>query len=221
MSSNVNVGGCFLGMLELGGFPWPGGLVCVLALLTVWYYGMELTPLSSILLLFSSCSMARGHEEASTSQAKHRRGLGRDTPSASSIISSLSMEELRSYCHIPNSINFELPDGLVESTIDKEDDAIYFTREQLAPGLCFPVSSLINQFLHFSRVLPALVHLNIIRILTGYRVLNLLYQLDISLVEVFFIYTLKLAHGGLLSSRALGYKLLWGSLTRLRLRRRV
>ena len=33
-------------------------------------------------------------------------------------------------------------------------------------------------------------------------VLNLLYQLDISLVEVFFIYTLKLAHGGRLSLSA-------------------
>ena len=53
------------------------------------------------------------------------------------------MEELRSYCHIHDNINLELSDGLAESTIDKEDDAIYFTREQLAAGLHFPVSSLI------------------------------------------------------------------------------
>ena len=46
---------------------------------------------------------------------------------------------------------------------------------------------------------PALVHSNIIRILTGFSALNHLYQLDISLVEVFFIYKLKLAHGGRLS----------------------
>ena len=38
--------------------------------------------------------------------------------------------------------------------------------------------------------------------MTGCSVLNLLYQLDISLVEVFFIYTLKLAHGGRLSLSA-------------------
>ena len=42
---------------------------------------------------------------------------------------SLSMEELRSYCHIPDNIDFELPDGPAKSTIDKEDGAIYFTRE--------------------------------------------------------------------------------------------
>ena len=61
---------------------------------------MELTPLSSVLLLLSACSIARGHEETSTSQVGHRRGPGRDTSSVSSIISSLSMEELRSSCHI-------------------------------------------------------------------------------------------------------------------------
>ena len=38
--------------------------------------------------------------------------------------------------------------------------------------------------------------------MTKCNVLNLLYQLDISLVEVFFIYTLKLAHGGRLSLSA-------------------
>ena len=109
------------------------------------------------------------------------------------------MEELRSYCQIPDNIDFELPDGPVESTINKEDNAVYFTREQLVVGLRFPVLSLIKQFLHFLGVPPAFIHLNIIQILTGCSVLNLLYQLDISLVEVFFIYTLKLAHGGRLS----------------------
>ena len=173
--------------------------MCVLALLPVWYSGMELILLSSILLLLSAFSMARGQEETSTSQAERRRGPDRDTPSTSSIISSLSMEELRSYYHIPDNINFELPDGPAESTIDKDDGAIYFIRKQLAARLRFPVSSLIKQFLHFSGVLLALIHLNVIRILTGCSVLNLLYQLDISLVEVYFIYTLKLAHGGRLS----------------------
>ena len=173
--------------------------MCVLALLPVWYYNMELTSFSSVLLLLSACSMARGQEETSTSQARCRKGLGRDTPSTSSIVSSLSMEDLRSYCQIPNNIDFRLPDGLAEFTISKEDGAVYFTQEQLAAGLRFPVLSLVKQFLHFSGASPALIHPNVIRILTGCSVLNLLYQLDILLVEVFFIYTLKLAHGDQLS----------------------
>ena len=83
--------------------------------------------------------MARGQEDTSTNKAERRRGTGRDTSSASSIISSLSMEELRSYCYILDYIDFELPDGSAESTIDKEDDAIYFTREQLTVELRFLV----------------------------------------------------------------------------------
>ena len=186
-------------MPELGVFPWPVGFACILALLPFWYYGIEMTPFSFVFLFLSAYSMAREQEETSTSQAQRRRGPGRDTPSVSSIISSLSMEELRSYCHIPDNIDFELPDGLAESIIDKEDGVVYFTREQLAAGLRFPISSLIKQFLNFSGTPPVLVHPNIIRILTGCNILNLLYQLDTSLVEVFFIYTLKLAHGGQLS----------------------
>ena len=83
---------------------------------------------SSVLLLLSACSMARGQEDTSTSQAGRKRGPDRDTSSASSIISSLSMEELRPYCQIPNNIDNELPEGLTESTIDKEDGAVYFTQ---------------------------------------------------------------------------------------------
>ena len=187
----------FSGYVRTGGFfPWSSGFMCVLALLLVWYYGMELTPIFSILLLLSTCSMARGQEETSTSQAGRKRGLGRDTPSTSSIISSLSMEELRSYCQIPDNIDIELPDDLAELTFGEGDGAVYFIREQLAAGLRIPVSFLVKKFLHFSRVSPALIHLNVIRILVGCSVLNLLYQLDISLVDFFFIYTLKLAHGG-------------------------
>ena len=139
----MNVEGCFLGMLELGVFPLHGRFGCVLALLHVWYYDMEPTPLSSVLLLLSACSMARGQEETSTSQVGHKRGPGRDMPSASSIISSLSMEELRSYCHIPDNIDLELPDGLAESTIDKEDDAVLVHFQ----SVCLPDEPACGRFL--------------------------------------------------------------------------
>ena len=146
--------------------------------------------------------MVRDQEETSTSQARRRRGPSRDTPSASSLISSLSMKELRSYYQIPSNIDFELPDGPTESTVNEEDSVVYFTQEQLAPGLRFPISSFVKQFIHFSKACPTLIHPNVIRILTGCSVLNLLYQLDILLVEVCFIYTLKLGHGGRLSMPA-------------------
>ena len=119
----------FLGHSITRGIPGSGGFMCVLTLLPVSYYGMELIPLSSPLFLLSACSMARCQEETSTSQAGRSKGPSRDTPSASSLISSLSMEESRSYCQIPNNINFELPDSPTIPTIDEEDSAVYFTRE--------------------------------------------------------------------------------------------
>ena len=110
VSDDRIVRGCFQDTLELGreggggggggggGFPGSGRFMCVLVLLPVWYYGMELIPISLLLILLSSCSMVRGQEETFTSQAGCRRGPSRDTPSTSNLISSLSMEELRSYC---------------------------------------------------------------------------------------------------------------------------
>ena len=146
--------------------------------------------------------MARGQEETSTNQAGRRRGPNRESPSANSIISSLSMDEVRSYCQIPKDIDFELSEGPTESTMSEEYNAVFFTREQLAARLHFPMLSLIKQFLHFTKVPPAYIHPNVIRIMTGCCVLNLLYQLDLSLVEVCFAYTLRLAHGGWLSMSA-------------------
>ena len=146
--------------------------------------------------------MVRGEEETSTSQAGHKKGPTRGTPTTSSIISSLSMEELRTYCEIPDDIDVTLPDAPTQNTVGGEDNAVFFTWEQLAVGLRFPVPSLVKQFLHFTRAPPALVHPNSIRILTGCCVLNLLYQLDLSLVEVCFAYTLRVAQGGRMSMSA-------------------
>ena len=109
------------------------------------------------------------------------------------------MEELRTYCEIPNNIDFKLMGKPNESTLGGGHNASFFTREQLVAGLCFPVPALVKQFLHFTRAPPALVHPNIIRILTGCNVLNILYQLDLSLVEICFAYTLTVRRGGRMS----------------------
>ena len=64
-----------------------------------------------------------------------------------------------------------MSDNPAVSTIGEANSAVYFTREQFAAGLRFPVSSLVKQFLHVSRAPPALIHLNVIRILMGCSVL--------------------------------------------------
>ena len=61
--------------------------------------------------------MARGEEETSTSQAGRIRGPARKARSASHIVSSLTMEELRTYYEIPDNIDLKLIDKLDESTL--------------------------------------------------------------------------------------------------------
>ena len=171
-------------------------------LLPVWYRDLGMIFIFLPPMLLSACNMARGQEETTTSQAGRKRGPSRESPSTSSIISSLSMDEVRSYCQIPEDIDLELSEGPAESTMGKEYNAVFFTWEQLIVGLRFPVSSLVKKFLHFTRAPPAYIHSNVIRILTGCCVLNLLYQLDLSLVEVCFAYTLRLVQGSRLSMSA-------------------
>ena len=146
--------------------------------------------------------MARGQEETSPSQVGRKRGPNRELPSTSTLVSSMSMEELMSYYQILENISLALSNGLTISTVGEANNAVHFTREQFTTGLCLPVTSLVKRFLHVSRAPPTLIHPNFIRILMGCRVLNLLYRLDISLVEIFFVYKLKLGTGGKLSMSA-------------------
>ena len=127
----------------------------------------------------------------------------RATPSASSIISSLTMEELMDYCKVPDNIDLRLMERTDESTLGGEQDGVFFTWEHLTAGLRFPVPTLVKKFLHFTRALPTLIHPNIIRILIGCCMLNHLYQLDLSLVELCIIYFLRIGQGGLMSMSVL------------------
>ena len=109
---------------------------------------------------------------------------------------------MRSFCQVLDDIILELSNRPTRSTVRQADNVVYFTREQFAVGLRFLVSSLVKQFLHVTRASPALVHSNVFQILMGCSVLNFLYQLDISLAEICFVYMLKLGTGGRLSMSA-------------------
>ena len=109
------------------------------------------------------------------------------------------MEELRTYCEVPDNIDLRLMEKPDESTLGGEHNSMFFSREQIAVGLRFLVSALVKQLLHFTRAPSALIYPNTIRILTSCSMLNLLYQLDLSLVEICFIYALKVGQGSRLS----------------------
>ena len=76
--------------------------------------------------------MARGREE--TSMSGRPRGRLRATPSASSIISSLTMEELIAYSEVPDNIDLRLMERADESTLGGEHNGVFFTQETLQPG---------------------------------------------------------------------------------------
>ena len=149
-----------------------------------------------------ACRMMRGQDETFTSQVGHRKGSNQESPTASSLVASMSMQELRSFFRVPDDISLEFSDGPAHSTIGQADNAIYFPREQFTTGFCFPVLFLVKQLLHVTRAPYALIHPNVFRILMGCIMLNFLYQLNISLVEICFVYTLKLGTGGRLSMSA-------------------
>ena len=107
----------------------------------------------------------------------------------------MSIEELRLYSQIPTETSLETSDCDATSIVGEASNVVYFTREKF-------IASFASLFHHFTRAPPALIHQNIFRILMGGSVLNSLYQLDISLVDICFIYTLKLGIGGLLSMSA-------------------
>ena len=150
--------------------------------------------------------MVRGQEETSTSG--RQGGCTRAAPSTSSIIASLTMEELKAYCEVPDNIDLKLMDRADEFTLDGEHNGVFFTREHLTAKLRFPVPAIVKQFLHFTRAPPALVHPNVICILIGCYVLNHLYQLDLSLVELCIIYFLRIGQGSRMSMSVLSPRLL-------------
>ena len=63
--------------------------------------------------------------------------------------------------------------------------------------------AIVKQFLHFTGAPPARIHPNVIHILAGFCVLNHLYQLDLTLVELLIIYMLNIGSGGWMSMSVL------------------
>ena len=120
----------------------------------------------------------------------------------SSLVATMFVEDLRSFKQVLAAIRLKMSCCTTISKMGAIDNAIYFTQVQFVARRCLPVPPLVKQFLHFTRAPLTLVHSNVFRILMGCNVLNFLYQLDISMVEICFIYTLKLGIGGRLSMSA-------------------
>ena len=107
-------------------------------------------------------------------------------------IDKLNAKEFRDRFCIPNGVTVELlnEEELVP-TEKAEGNAIIFSKDQFNTGLRFPLPALFKEFFHFSQIPPAFIHPNIVRVLMGCSIINMLYNLDLSLLEVLFVYSLK------------------------------
>ena len=72
--------------------------------------------------------MARGHKKVSTSQVGSIRATPLETPTASSLVDVMSIEELRLYNQIHVEISLEASDGAATSIVGEVGNVVYFTR---------------------------------------------------------------------------------------------
>ena len=70
-------------------------------------------------------------------------------------------------------------------------NSIYWLEIHINKGLRFPIHPLIHQFLHFTRLHPVHIHVNIIRVLMGVCVLNRKHRVNLGLKDVLYAYTFK------------------------------
>ena len=104
--------------------------------------GPQADPLLSFFLF--ACRMAKGYEEVSSSQVGRQRGTPGETPTVSSLVPAMSIEELRLYSQVLAEISLEVSDDVATLAVGEADNTIYFTREQFATGIHFPVPSLVK-----------------------------------------------------------------------------
>lgn len=81
-------------------------------------------------------------------------------------------------------------------------NVVTFSKEKFNVGLCFLLPSLFKQFLHFTKISPFFLHSNEVRVLMGCSILNMLFHLDLVLLEVLFIYIVKMSRKGIFSLSA-------------------
>ena len=116
----------------------------------------------------------------------------------------LDVKEFQDRFCIPNGVIVELlnDEEVLVPTEKVEKDTIIFSKEQFNAGLRFPLPALFKEFLHFTQIPPTFIHPNIIRVLMGCSIINMLYNLDLTLLEVFFVYSLKEVKNDFLSMSA-------------------
>ena len=65
-------------------------------------------------------------------------------PTVSSLVDAMTVENLRSFRQVPAAIKLGVLDSTTTSIMGVTDNAVYFTREQFAAGLCLYIPSMVK-----------------------------------------------------------------------------
>ena len=84
----------------------------------------------------------------------------------------------------------------------KSPNAIFFSKEQFSARLHLSLLSFFKQFLSYTKIPPTFIHLNVVRVLMGCNILDMFFHLDISLLEVLLVYTIKMSGKSIFSLSA-------------------
>lgn len=114
----------------------------------------------------------------------------------------MTVGEFKQCFIIPNGVSVQLLKGGPVPTHKADDNSICFFKKQFNAGLRLPLPSLFKQFLHFTKIPLALIHPNVVRVLMGCSILDMLFNLELSLLEVFFVYIVKKAKSDIFSLAA-------------------
>lgn len=105
----------------------------------------------------------------------------------------LSKQEFRACFHILDKISIHLVDDEVLSFKKLPYNSTYFSKKQFVARLRLLHPSFFKQFLHVTQIPPVFLHPNVVQVLMGCNIMDMLFQLDISLLEALFIYTVKMS----------------------------
>lgn len=87
-------------------------------------------------------------------------------------------------------------------TKKESHNAIFFNKKQCNVGFRLPFPSLVKQFLHYTKIPSSFIHPNVVRVLMGCNILDLIFHLNLFLLEILFIYTIKMSQKGMFSMSA-------------------
>ncbi|KAL6333073.1 hypothetical protein AAG906_028256 [Vitis piasezkii] len=114
---------------------------------------------------------------------------------SSSVSEVLGFWLFRGFDHVLGALGFHCPSRLLWANLilvcGRAKGQHHLLHQGAIQSGSVPLPSLFKEFLHVTRIPPAYIHPNMVRVLMGCSILSMLFNLDLSLLEVLFIYSIK------------------------------